>query len=102
MHVIWGVIGLAAAGLAVAIIWLWNRRADRPLSEEVSVPAVVTHAARQDNGRLLMGFRAQNEESYRFEVPERLGRGLEVGQSGTLTFCGGDFVYFVQKDDPAA
>lgn len=99
MHWMWGAAGLAAAIAAVAIFRFWSRKSKAKNHAEISLIAVVETIQRQEDGRPVMSFVDQNRKQYRFVVPDRVAQELRPGQQGVLTYCDGEFVYFVRKEE---
>ena len=90
-------IGLAAAGLAVAVVLWWNRRSSG-VGGEVSVVAAVEGKDEPADGQTRMRFVDLNGRHYQFAVPAAIAWELEAPQQGVLTFRKGQFVYFLPRE----
>lgn len=89
------VAGLLAAGTAVMLLSVWGKRSKTPKGE-VSLMACVKRVFQDEKGTMMAVFVARGQEM-RFSVPGDIGRQLMPGERGVLTYRGGEFVYFVPR-----
>ncbi len=89
------VSGVAAAVVAFALLGLWSNKSKAPKGE-VSMMATVKRIFESKSGELMGIFIARGQEM-EFSVPSDIGRQLQAGERGVLTFRGEEFVYFVPR-----
>lgn len=88
--------GLLAAASAIGILAFWSR--SKKQKGEVSLAATVKRVCLNGEQGPMASFVCQSGE-VQFMIPREIARQLEPGERGVLTYQGGQFIYFVSKED---
>lgn len=92
------VAGLLAAGSAVALMAAWSRWFGKKTQGEVSLAATVKRVTMAGDAGPMASFVYQGGVM-NFLIPREIAKQLNPGDRGVLTYQGGDFVYFVSKEE---
>ena len=89
------VSGLLAACAAFALLRAWAGKG-KSNKGEVSLMATVKRILPNGEGQYRGVFIARGQE-VEFAIPAHIARQLQPGERGVLTYRGGEFVYFVPR-----